>query len=166
MGCTGDKSKKCGGDWRNDVYATGRKPWNWLRPINVITRPFLPDLKPVGCFNNKIKKGKSKGALHKVLRKDNKNTPARCAKRCLKRRFKYAAVQKGNRCLCGNRQPKKERLAKSRAACNKQCPGNPRQRLCGGRKAAFVYRVRRIRSGNSKQPKKLATQVIAEKPEN
>jgi WSC domain len=68
------------------------------------------------------------------LERSPANTPQRCIDTCRALDFRYAGVQYGESCLCGNR------YGRYGAAdnCNYRCTGDP-ARICGGYSASSVY---------------------------
>uniref|UniRef100_A0A1B6JWP9 Uncharacterized protein n=1 Tax=Homalodisca liturata TaxID=320908 RepID=A0A1B6JWP9_9HEMI len=118
--CSGDATKKCGGDYRNAVYQTG-----------------IPDVpvheKYVGCyndFNNHIFKA------HKTTL-DKTNTPRRCLNYCWQLGFKYSGVEYGRECLCGDDKPDSSFLV-SGDECSITCSGDQLE-TCGGNWRLAVY---------------------------
>ncbi|KAL5005776.1 hypothetical protein ScPMuIL_016934 [Solemya velum] len=64
------------------------------------------------------------------------NTPQYCMETCSEKGFKYAAVQYGRECFCGDTFGKYG--AAPEAHCNNPCPNNP-QLMCGGFWRQNVY---------------------------
>jgi len=103
--CQGNNKQRCGGNWRNTILKVGDKP--------VV----------IGCFADAHKReivaeGFS-GAVNRTF----------CANYCRRKKFKFAAVQNGNECFCGNSYGKYGKTDEK--DCNKVCVGNPLL-TCGG----------------------------------
>ena len=83
----------------------------------------------IGCF-----KDTSDFDLNGFLERSQSNTPERCIATCRTKGFKYAAVQYGESCLCGNS------YGKYGAAdnCDYKCTGDS-SKICGGYNANSVY---------------------------
>ena len=94
-------------------------------PIGHALEPPLP--KSLGCF-----KDTSVLDLDGYLERSADNTPERCAGICKKKGFRYAAVQNGESCLCGNSYGKYGRASN----CNMKCTGG--LMTCGGSSANEV----------------------------
>jgi len=63
-------------------------------------------------------------------------TVSACVQRCTAEGFKFAGVQMGSQCFCGNSHGSQGRLADDQ--CNERCAGNPGE-LCGGYMANRVF---------------------------
>lgn len=72
--------------------------------------------------------------LDGYLVRSRTNTPQRCIETCRQKGFKYAGVQYGESCLCGNSYGKYGQANN----CNYKCTGDPGQ-ICGGHNANSVY---------------------------
>ena len=82
----------------------------------------------LGCF-----KDTSAYDLDGHLERSAQNTPQRCIAICKAKGFRYAAVQYGESCLCGNSYGKYGPADN----CNMKCTGGPM--ACGGYSANEVY---------------------------
>ena len=60
----------------------------------------------------------------------SKLTPDLCIKHCIGRGFRYAGVQAGSQCFCGNTAPPQSKIVDQRQ-CNTRCNGDGKQ-FCGG----------------------------------
>lgn len=106
--------------------------------IHVVPRvtPLPPGTEPalgqyIGCF-------KDTSALDLdgfLVRWPTNNTPQHCMATCTVRGFRYAAVQYGESCLCGQTYGRYGPAEK----CDSPCPGDVEQ-MCGGYSANSVYR--------------------------
>jgi hypothetical protein len=82
----------------------------------------------LGCF-----KDTSVLDLDGYLERSNENTPERCADICKKKGFRFAAVQNGESCLCGNSYGKYGPADN----CTMRCTGG--LMTCGGSSANEVF---------------------------
>uniref|UniRef100_A0A1Y9J007 protein xylosyltransferase n=1 Tax=Anopheles quadriannulatus TaxID=34691 RepID=A0A1Y9J007_ANOQN len=73
------------------------------------------------------------------------STPKNCVDFCLQREFRYAIVQNGKTCSCGDDAPNQEERIND-GMCNAPCSGNSDQ-FCGGKMTSSVYET-----GLAKQP--------------
>ena len=69
--------------------------------------------------------------------KFSRNRPQTCIEFCHGSGYKYAGVQFGNQCFCGNSLPPASRITDS-TECNMKCPGDKRY-MCGGFDRMNVY---------------------------
>jgi hypothetical protein len=74
--------------------------------------------------------------LDGFLERSNQNTPERCIALCASKQFRFAGVQYGQSCLCGNSYGRYG----SATNCNMACTGSPSQ-ICGGINSNNVYRT-------------------------
>jgi len=88
--------------------------------------------KYLGCY-----KDTSDLDLKGWLERSRSNTPQHCVAVCRGRGFKYAAVQYGESCLCGNSYGKYGQATN----CDYKCTGDPNQ-ICGGYSTNSVYQIR------------------------
>ena len=123
MPCTGDRAQVCGGSNANSVYATGIAPAKGVPKMSS---------RPVGCF----KDGTNPYDLDGFLQRSNDNTPQRCATLCAVRGFRYAGVQYGESCLCGNSYGRYGPANN----CTMACTGD-RSLACGGYGSNSVYEI-------------------------
>lgn len=65
------------------------------------------------------------------------NSPEICIRTCSQYNFKYAAVQFGKQCFCGDEHGKYGMVESSK--CNMNCPNNNSK--CGGKWANDVYQI-------------------------
>lgn len=92
----------------------------------------------IGCF-----KDTSAFDLDGFLERSRNNTPQTCVATCRAKGFKYAAVQYGESCLCGNSYGKYGTADN----CNMKCTGDSGQ-ICGGYSANSVYATGEVSEGN------------------
>jgi glucan endo-1,3-alpha-glucosidase len=107
MPCSGDSGEICGGAWANSIYKTGY----------------------LGCFadsSNRDLSGNSESLPTQ--------SPQVCSAWCGSQGFKYAGVQYGSSCFCGNSYGKYG----TATDCNMACSGNGTE-TCGGAWANSVY---------------------------
>ncbi len=141
MKCSGNANEICGGFWANLIFGTGQNP----------PRP-SPNARRLGCFKDQ---GDPFGLRGRDLNGAafpgwgaNKGAPVtieKCISFCNSRGFRYAGVQYGSQCFCGNSYGKYGRANN----CNMKCNGNPNE-ICGGFWANDIYELRSSTSpGNS-----------------
>jgi len=86
--------------------------------------------KHIGCFRD----SNNPFDLDRYLERSQTNTPQKCVETCREKGFKYAGVQFGESCLCGNSYGSQG----SASNCDMPCTGDKSQK-CGGRFANSVY---------------------------
>jgi hypothetical protein len=106
------------------VAQSGPSPAPRLEPQRELHRS-------LGCF-----KDTSVYDLDGYLERSAQNTPQRCIAICRAKGFRYAAVQYGESCLCGNSYGKYGPADN----CDMPCTGGPM--ACGGYSANEVYDAR------------------------
>jgi len=105
MACSGNSSEICGGGYRNSVYATS-------------------DIGYLGCFEDSSARDVSYLAIEATP-----VTVGSCRSKCVSLGYKYAALQDGYQCFCGNTYGS---LGAAPAAdCNTPCNGDSLE-ICGG----------------------------------
>jgi len=82
-------------------------------------------------------KDSGRDRLFKHQHKFSRNRPQTCIEFCHGSGYKYAGVQFGNQCFCGNTLPPASRITDS-TECNMKCPGDKRY-MCGGFDRMNVY---------------------------
>lgn len=99
---------------------------------NRIEPPVAPQatVQYLGCF----KDSNNPFDLDGYLERSGQNTPQRCIATCAAKSFKYAGVQYGQSCVCGNRYGT-QGLANN---CTMACTGDSKT-SCGGANANGVY---------------------------
>ena len=107
MPCSGDSTQTCGGIWANSVYKTGY----------------------LGCFTDTPSRDLAGNAQSLSTQ-----TPQQCMTWCGSQGYKYAGVQFGDQCFCGNSFD----AYGASTSCNVPCAGNSGQ-TCGGAWANSVY---------------------------
>ena len=68
------------------------------------------------------------------------NTPEMCIKACSEGKYKFAGVQYGIQCFCGNPAPLLARHKRADTECDMKCPGDSNY-MCGGRWKMNVYEL-------------------------
>ena len=112
MVCNHDKSRKCGGPWRNTVVELKKLPY----------KPTKVGEKFVGCYADTGKRD-----LPTYI---SKNTnPTHCFKEAQRRGYKYAAMQYGTHCFAGHTVGKYGK--KPDHECHMRC-NHDKSRNCGG----------------------------------
>lgn len=130
--CSGDKTRYCGGAWRNDIFATGIEP-------RVSGVAFL------GCFRDN-----SKRDLPVVYNANHKTTKPFCRKYCTAQKYKYFGLQAGYQCTCGNLYGAFGRVHASQ--CNTPCRGDRRRRCGAGWKNAIYTTGLKSKVARSESP--------------
>ncbi len=91
----------------------------------------------LGCFKDQGDPvGLSGRDLNGFILQSDRMSPQMCIKICKDRGFRYAAVQYGKFCFCGNSYGRYGKADN----CNMVCAGNP-TKICGGTWANSVYEV-------------------------
>lgn len=119
--CPGDSNFKCGGDKRLSVYHTEISDQS-------------EEGRLLGCLEDN---GSLRILSGMKITFVQTNTPKLCLNVCLQSGFKYAGVQFGNECYCGNRLPPAT-PEKPESECSMTCPGD-RFQMCGGDWRMLVY---------------------------
>ena len=124
------RNAKCKLEWFQTKASIKTQPFSGRRPGRPRPKPGKPRPKRrlrcgLGCYGDSRKR-----ILPKAFRNDNKNSPRRCAKYCLRKGYRYSGVQYRRECFCGKRLPGRAKRIKG-SRCNMKCPGNKRKR-CGG----------------------------------
>lgn len=101
-----------------------------VSPVTTLAGPTV-DGSPtfLGCF-----KDTNDFDLNGSLNRSSTNTPERCIAACKSRGFKFAGLQYGESCLCGNSYGRYGPATN----CNMKCTGDPNQ-TCGGYSSNAVY---------------------------
>ncbi|XP_034276686.1 sialate:O-sulfotransferase 1 [Pantherophis guttatus] len=94
----------------------------------------------IGCFGDDSRKRTLKGAVFYDLRK---MTISHCQEACAERAYKYAGLEYGAECYCGNQLP--VNIAKQEE-CNNECKGE-KGTICGGINRLSVYQVEESGAG-------------------
>ena len=68
-----------------------------------------------------------------------KNTQELCKEHCNAKNYRFAGVQFGSQCFCGNTAPPFSAVAPEEE-CNKVCPGDQNQ-MCGGTWRMNVFQL-------------------------
>jgi len=99
-----------------------------------------PASREVGCFPdnpNADPTGTRGRDLDGAVFKDSAMTVSKCLQFCSIQGFKYAGLQNGSWCFCGNRYG---RHKAGSASCTTKCAGN-RELICGGKMANSVWQL-------------------------
>ncbi|VDI14319.1 Hypothetical predicted protein [Mytilus galloprovincialis] len=148
--CAGNKRQICGGTWRISIYTVAKtskcrnkchKKAKCRKGKCVCKAKYQGDgVKSckkvkrsayIGCYRDD-----SKRILSKKVLKDKRMTVQKCQQFCGQKGFKYAGVEYGFECFCGN-VLRKDRKRKE-SDCKKPCAGNKRQ-ICGGTWRISIY---------------------------
>ena len=131
-------------DWANGTYWSrmpsdvGSRRTETTPPTGSRTpAPPPPSSQPIrylGCFRDTDDFKKGGYDLDGYLTRSASNTPENCAAQCRQRGFRFAGLQDGQSCLCGNTYG---RYGQSNA-CTMPCPGNSSV-ACGGPYTNSVY---------------------------
>lgn len=100
-----------------------------VSPITTIAPSNTGAATLVGCY-----KDTSVFDLDGFLERSSQNTPERCIATCKLKGFKFAGVQYGESCLCGNSYGRYGPATN----CNMKCTGDPSQN-CGGYASNAIY---------------------------
>jgi len=126
LNCRGNNSHICGGNWANSVYESGAVT-SYTGIHTQLTSNYL------GCFRDK-KIPPSERMLGTNIKNDNAMTQFWCVSLCRNNNHRYAGVQFGRECWCGNSIGRHGRANN----CNMRCRGNSSQ-FCGGSLANNVF---------------------------
>ncbi|CAG2202657.1 unnamed protein product [Mytilus edulis] len=146
MPCSGNKRQTCGGPWRISIYTS--KPSNCKGKCHKngickrgrcrCKRGYTGDginacskLGYLGCYRDD-----STRILSKAILQDKGMTVQKCQQFCGKKGFKFAGVEYGYECFCGNVLRKYRKRKES--DCKTPCSGNKRQ-TCGGPWRISIY---------------------------
>lgn len=116
MPCQADPALACGNGWRNMVLPTGVRP--------------PPPGGPVGCFRDAPDRDLPVGL------DGGRFTEGRCRRACRQRGHRFAALQYGGQCFCGDTYGRYGRAPDNE--CGMPCRRNGRNR-CGGEWRNLVY---------------------------
>ncbi|BES92733.1 bacteria Hypothetical protein protein [Nesidiocoris tenuis] len=119
--CSGDSKLKCGGTQMITMYHTEISDQS-------------EEGKLLGCFEDN---GNLRVLSGLQITFKETNTPRLCLNVCLQLGFKFAGVQYGVECFCGNRPPMAE-SERSESECSLPCPGD-RLKMCGGGWRLLVF---------------------------
>ncbi|XP_071162416.1 uncharacterized protein [Mytilus edulis] len=147
--CSGNKQQICGGPWRISIYTAqtskcrnkchkkakcrkgkcvckGNYQGDGVKSCKKVKQSAY-----IGCYQDH-----SKRILPKDVLTDKSMTVQKCRQFCRKKGFKYAGVENGNECFCGDvlRKNKKKR----EGDCKTPCSGN-KQQICGGPWRISIY---------------------------
>ncbi|CAC5423642.1 unnamed protein product [Mytilus coruscus] len=147
--CSGNKQQICGGTWRISIY-TGKTPKctkKCHKNAKCIKGRCVCKSRYQGDGVRSCKKGKRSGyigcykddktrILSKKVLKDKGMTVQKCQQFCGKKGFKFAGVEYGYECFCGNVLRKGRKRKES--DCKTPCSGN-KQQICGGTWRISIY---------------------------
>ncbi|XP_062580883.1 uncharacterized protein LOC134242772 isoform X2 [Saccostrea cucullata] len=131
MKCKGN-NEACGGVWRILIY---RNPKYRSSGSGF-----------VGCYKDGWYR-----TLGGAFRRSRRMTVKRCIKICKRKRNRFAGVENGVECFCGNSLRRKKRVANSQ--CKMPCGGR-RNQGCGGRWRIAIYKTNVKRGNNCGRHKK------------
>lgn len=129
--CIGNREQKCGGLLYNQVYAL---------ELDIEKDASLrhdQETNYIGCYQDKFVDGSFDLNGHKFFSK--KLTPSFCFKKCKELSFKYAGLQSGFGCFCGNSYGKYGKLIDYK--CSQRCSGDLTQ-TCGGYMVTQVFEMK------------------------
>lgn len=144
--CTGNSAQTCGGAWLLTIY---QKDGTTTTPGGGTTTPPTNTDYPgkadgwtnEGCYND---------AASRTLTGSNSQSGSQtvegCQATCYAQKFKYAALEAGNECFCGDSLPSNKKA--SDASCTTPCTGNGKE-VCGGGWLLSVYSKPPATSGPS-----------------
>ncbi|PAA60591.1 hypothetical protein BOX15_Mlig004080g1, partial [Macrostomum lignano] len=110
--CKGDRRRKCGGAWRNEIFTTG------LRSRRYKT----PGMLHLGCFVD------AKARDLPKLAGKGRMTVGKCYNLCRKLKYRFFGVQYASQCWCGNHYGRYGLRDKNE--CRMQCSGD-KTTYCG-----------------------------------
>ena len=123
MSCKNNRSIVCGGSWANSVYRSHNVIVKKKNKPTVVSN----GSKYIGCYKDK--------GLRDLYRYIGPNySPQSCKAKCGKLNFKYAAVQNGGICYCGNTYGKYGKAKSCMIVCQ-----SDRKWICGGNMINSVY---------------------------
>lgn len=133
MACASDSSSTCGGSNALQLYQN---------PSLAPAAPSTPVAAPAVVINGFTSSGCIQEVANRALtglRVDDPNmTIDTCTAACGKAGFKYAGVEYGTECYCGNQLANGATLSSTSGQCYMNCPGNGLQK-CGGPNAIQLY---------------------------
>ncbi|XP_071162417.1 uncharacterized protein [Mytilus edulis] len=147
--CSGNKQQICGGPWRISIYTAqiskcrnkchkkakcrkgkcvckGNYQGDGVKSCKKVKQSAY-----IGCYQDH-----SKRILPKDVLTDKSMTVQKCRQFCRKKRFKYAGVENGNECFCGDVLRKNKK--RKEGDCKTPCSGN-KQQICGGPWRISIY---------------------------
>jgi len=127
-GGTLGKTDKSASGGRNEGAPVAHHP----TPRKTVRRekPPAKSSRPIGCFRDT----NAPLDLDGYIERSQANTPGRCVAICKSKGFRYAGVQYGESCLCGNSYGRYGPASN----CVMACTGDPSE-TCGGGFANYVY---------------------------
>uniref|UniRef100_A0A1I8J083 WSC domain-containing protein n=1 Tax=Macrostomum lignano TaxID=282301 RepID=A0A1I8J083_9PLAT len=108
--CKGDRRRKCGGTWRNEIFTTGLRSKKAKRMLHL------------GCFVD------SKARDLPKLAGKGRMTVGKCYNLCRKLKYRFFGVQYASQCWCGNHYGRYGLRDKNE--CRMQCSGD-KTTYCG-----------------------------------
>ncbi|KAF3037548.1 hypothetical protein E8E11_001641 [Didymella keratinophila] len=128
--CPGSGSGSCGAGNYMSIFTNGKG-----LSFGPIFNPGFDDWKSLGCYTDSI----GERTLEFPANVEGVNSAGRCAAACQQAGYKYAGLEYGQECYCGNslRCPSAPTVA---SACNMVCNGNATE-VCGGPNAMNVYHL-------------------------
>ena len=141
MACGGDANQNCGGPNALRLYVTPSAITNLNADLTTkVVAPIVPALASgfSAATSSCIAEGSGGRALTGAQLTGPDMTPLKCTTYCSNQGFKYAGVEYGSECFCGNDFSNGASLAKTSNACNMPCSGNSAN-ICGGPNALNLY---------------------------
>ncbi|PVG04422.1 WSC-domain-containing protein [Serendipita vermifera] len=129
--CSGDSSQVCGAADRLNVYVASNPPTALTAAEMAGTNEYDQYIH-TGCFSDSFDTRSLTG--HSITVNDL--TPSMCASHCFNMGFKYAGLEMGRDCFCGNSLPADRQVDSSR--CDVPCGGDPTH-SCGGGLRLDIY---------------------------
>ncbi|EJD47485.1 WSC-domain-containing protein [Auricularia subglabra TFB-10046 SS5] len=128
--CAGDAKARCGAGNRINIYqaASSTSP---AKPAPTVAA--VSGFNSLGCFVDPTNARTLRGTA--LFRADNM-TPAVCTARCKSQGFKFAGVEYGQECFCGNEIVNQKKAAD--AECSTACAGDAKAR-CGAGNRVNIY---------------------------
>jgi hypothetical protein len=136
MACSGSPSKTCGGSDALTVFVIPSKITSLSSDLTAKTASL-----PAGWSSTSITcvaEPNNGRALTGAATSANDMTPAKCSSFCADRGFKYAGVEYGSECYCGNAFDNGANPNIPSTQCNMGCSGDINT-LCGGPGAMNVF---------------------------
>lgn len=130
--CSGDSTSVCGDDDRINVYGAVDDP-NVLDPAILVGTNLLNQYLSVGCYSDSYEKRLLDGYSFEA----DDMTATKCAVNCFSKDYKYAGLELGKQCFCGNTVDDSQEVDGSK--CDTPCAGD-RAHSCGGGLRVDLYK--------------------------
>lgn len=135
--CSGDSTQTCGGEGVINVYS---------KNVDAPETPTQPPAPATTCGNNQHERYVHQGCYTDNTRQRTLNsysftsdnmTPTTCSTKCFQKGYKYAGLENGNTCYCGNNCPRSQAPL---SHCNKRCGGDRKHAGGGGSGKLTIYK--------------------------